>query len=290
MTETDERMLPLYEAKMVDQYDHRDADVVKSPTAGKRQNQPQYLTESEHWDPSRMPQPSVWIAESDLPDDAPSWLTGFADVTSTTNERTVLASALPRSAVANTYPIIDASDRACLVALLNSFVLDYVARQKVPALHLNFRYVMQFPVPPPEELEEPMVVWGGALRDWTHSRVLELQWNAYDMVSFAADLGDTGEPFVWDSERRARLRVELDAAFFHLYGIGRQDVDYILETFGGVRKKDLKAHGEYRTRRLILEVFDAMQRAIDTGTEYETILDPPPGQGARHGRTAGADS
>ena len=40
------RMLPLYEAKMVDFFNHRAADVVKSETAVNRQNQPRYLTAS----------------------------------------------------------------------------------------------------------------------------------------------------------------------------------------------------------------------------------------------------
>ena len=75
---------------------------------------------------------------------------------------------------------------------------------------------------------------------------------------------------------------EVDAACFHWYGLGREDVDYIMETFPIVKRKDIATHGEYRTKRLILEVYDAMQKAIDTGTEYQTILDPPPGQGRRH--------
>lgn len=43
-----ERMLPLYEAKMVGAYDHRAADVVTSATATKRQSQPSYLSRAEH--------------------------------------------------------------------------------------------------------------------------------------------------------------------------------------------------------------------------------------------------
>ena len=69
---------------------------------------------------------------------------------------------------------------------------------------------------------------------------------------------------------------------FHLYGVDPDGVDYVMETFPIVKRKDLAAHGEYRTKRLILEVYDAMQKAIDTGTEYQTVLDPPPGQGPRH--------
>jgi hypothetical protein len=40
--------------------------------------------------------------------------------------------------------------------------------------------------------------------------------------------------------------------------------------------KDESKFGEYRTKRVILEIFDAMQRAIDTGEPYQTLLDPPP--------------
>jgi hypothetical protein len=62
---------------------------------------------------------------------------------------------------------------------------------------------------------------------------------------------------------------------FHLYGIERDDVDYIMNTFPIVREHDEAAHGEYRTKRLILEIYDAMQRAIDTGIPYVPAVDPP---------------
>jgi hypothetical protein len=42
------------------------------------------------------------------------------------------------------------------------------------------------------------------------------------------------------------------------------------------RRKDQAAHGEYRTKCVILEMYDDMQRAIDTGQPYQTRLDPPP--------------
>ena len=72
------------------------------------------------------------------------------------------------------------------------------------------------------------------------------------------------------------LRAELDAAFFHLYGISRDDADYILDTFPIVRKNDEKAHGEYRTKRVILDVYEALAEAMRTGKTYTTRLDPGP--------------
>lgn len=82
--------------------------------------------------------------------------------------------------------------------------------------------------------------------------------------------------FVPNSGRREGLRAELDAAFFHLYGLDRDDVDYVMDTFPIVRRKDEERHGEYRTKRLILEIYDEMATAIDTGQPYQTRLDPPP--------------
>ena len=78
------------------------------------------------------------------------------------------------------------------------------------------------------------------------------------------------------------MRAELDAAFFHLYGIDRDDVDYIMETFPIVKRKDIQQYGTFRTKDLILQIYDAMAEATRTGNPYQTILDPPPGHGPRH--------
>jgi len=55
-----------------------------------------------------------------------------------------------------------------------------------------------------------------------------------------------------------------------------------METFPIVKRKDEAKYGEYRTKRLILEIYDAMQDAIDGRRPYRTPLDPPPGHGPRH--------
>jgi hypothetical protein len=43
-----------------------------------------------------------------------------------------------------------------------------------------------------------------------------------------------------------------------------------------VKRQDEQAHGAYRTKRVILEIYDAMQQAMAMGTAYPTRLDPPP--------------
>lgn len=49
-----------------------------------------------------------------------------------------------------------------------------------------------------------------------------------------------------------------------------------MDTFLIVKRKDEVAHGEYRTKRLILERYDALAEAAASGTEYQSVLNPPP--------------
>ena len=118
--------------------------------------------------------------------------------------------------------------------------------------------------------------------DWIRQRVLELSFTAWDLKSYAYNLGDDGAPFHWGEKRRLMMRAELDAAYFHLYGVDRDDVDYIMETFPIVKRKDVERYGSFRTKELILDIYDAMAGAIRTGESYQTVLDPPPGHGPRH--------
>ena len=101
-------------------------------------------------------------------------------------------------------------------------------------------------------------------------------YTAWDVQKFALELGHAGPPFHWEPERRFLLCCELDAAFFHLYGIGREDVDYFMETYPIVKRRDEQQHGEYRTKRLILKIYDVMAWTEQTGQPYRARLDPPP--------------
>ena len=53
-------------------------------------------------------------------------------------------------------------------------------------------------------------------------------------------------------------------------------MDYTMETFPIIKCNDEQNYGKYRTKRVILECFDAMAEAMKTGRPYQTILDPPP--------------
>jgi hypothetical protein len=92
------------------------------------------------------------------------------------------------------------------------------------------------------------------------------------MGSFARDLAYDGPPFAWDEDRRALLRAELDAWYAYAYGLTRDELRYILdpadvmgsdypsETFRVLKNNEMKRYGEYRTRRLVLDAWDRMER------------------------------
>ena len=96
--------------------------------------------------------------------------------------------------------------------------------------------------------------------------VLRLTYTAHDMAPFARDLGYHGPPFIWNEEERRHLRARLDALYFHLYGLSRDDADYILGTFPIVRRHDKAAFDHYRTKDMVLAYYNALD-AGDTDTD-----------------------
>jgi hypothetical protein len=80
------------------------------------------------------------------------------------------------------------------------------------------------------------------------------------------------EPFMWDDERRAHLRADLDGLYGHLYGLERADLAYILDTFPIVKRKDEAEHGEYRTKRLVLEAYDRLAGSEMVEAAKETAV------------------
>jgi hypothetical protein len=271
-----ERMLPLYQGMMTTFYDHRAADVVRSASAQTRQNQPRYLSDEDKTDPNRLVFPQYWVGERLIDDGLPDWLLAFSDITSPTNERTLVPVAIPRAGVGNKLPLMLGGPTSlhCLLVCLSSFVVDFLARQKVGGTTLNYFYMKQFAVLPPSAFAAP-APWDGttSISRWMAPRVAELVATAVDMACFAEGAGVSDSPFRWDVGRRALLRTELDAAIFHLYGVQRADVDYIMETFPIVKRKDQAAYGEYRTKRLILEIYDQMADAIANGSTYVSPFD-----------------
>lgn len=276
------RYLPLYEAKMFNQFDHRWSSLTSE---GKQV----VFADQERADSARVAVPRYWMREPDAArklDALPNaWLIAIREVTNATNERTAIAAVLPKYPVGHNAQVFSFREAprsaASLLANLNSLCLDFAARSKVGGSHLSSFILRQLPILPRSLFAKPCP-WMPAefLEDWIYARVLELTFTAWDLAKFARDCGYSGAPFRWDAERRISIRAEVDAAFMQLYGLSRDDATYVMDAFPIVAKRDLKTDGEYRTKRLILERYDAMAEAIASDAPYESPLDPPPGSPA----------
>jgi hypothetical protein len=278
-----EQYLPLYEAKMLNHFDYRFGDYrgVRLDT-GKQIRELPTPTIEQHQESAFEVLGRYWVSRAEVETrlagrwDHP-WLLAFRDVTEASDTRTMIASPIPLAGVGHNAPLIQTKTApAVLAALLSSFVFDYLARQKLAGNHMTYFIFRQLPLPVPSRLEESQVWLGESMRSFVELRTLELVYTSWKMAPFARELGNAGPPFLWDEERRSLLRAELDAACFHLYGIKCEDVEYIMEAFPIVKRKDEAAHDEYLTKRLILERYNSIAEAVKTGAPYQTILAPPP--------------
>ena len=297
--------LRLYEDWMMHLFDHRYQSEGSHETTDEEYNDPNYLVEPRYWINSRHVEEIISNFAS------PQYFIGFRNRTRNTDMRSVVISYLPYSGVGNTIPLIftENPNNYLLFANLSSLVLDFIARNKIPGMNLNFFIFKQFPVLSPNNYLSSDKYFIGLA-------ILELIYTAFDIKPFAEYVQYDGPPFRWDKKRRALLRSELDAYYARLYGLNRKQLRYILdpadltpkeladildpweevvdpldpegyqaraaastfpgETFRVLKNKEIKAHGEYRTRRLVLEAWGRMQTSIDTGTEYVPMVDPPP--------------
>ena len=259
--------LPLYEAKMIHQFDHRWASYGADGTSGD-------VTEDEKENPNFSVTPRYWVDESEVDGRLDGkgwnrgWLMGWRDICRATDERTVIAAVVPRVATGDTLLLMfpdpkHGAKAACLLADQCSLVHDYVARQKVGGTHLKYHVKKQLPNLPPDRYTTTDLAF-------IVPRVLELTYTACDLQPWARDLGFEGPPFPWNPERRALLRAELDAWYARLYGLTRDELRYLLdpaevlgadypsETFRVLKNNEIRRFGEYRTRRLVLEAWDRL--------------------------------
>jgi len=330
--------LPLYEAKMIHQFDHRYGSF---EGLSSRTNVQLPTPTPEHYaDPYYVPLPWYWVDGKHVTTQANNWprmwWLGYRRIVRATDERTAIASLFPPYGAGDILPVIvsaaPASRLACVLANLNRLVLDFVARQKIGGIHLDFHYAKQLPALAPGEYTSVQLTF-------VVSVVLELTCTAWDVQPFLDDVwreADAGlrraierqweenreatgghpydppewytppkdpcrlPPFKWDEDRRARLRAELDAYYAKLYGLNRKQLRYILdpadltpkelddildpweevedpldeeayrrraeqstfpgETFRVLKNNELRRCGEYRTRRLVLEAWQRLEK------------------------------
>jgi len=313
---------PLYEAKMIWQFDHR-FGTYEGITSRSSTHLPT-PTPEQYADPNFIVMPWYWVSakevESRLEQRDRSgnllwkwdrkWLLGFRDVTNATNERTAIFSLLPKIGVGHKMPLVFLKNSpktfymTCLLANTSSIVFDYISRQKIGGTSLSFFILNQLPLLPHNSYSQQDLCF-------IVPRVIELIYTSWDIKPFADDIWDDADdnlkrvirkqfeknqfhtgrksrnppewaaisqngipmlPFKWDENRRAILRAELDAYYAKLYGLTRDELRYILdpkdvygpdfpgETFRVLKEKEEREYGEYRTRRLVLEAWDSIEK------------------------------
>ncbi|GGJ23515.1 Eco57I restriction-modification methylase domain-containing protein [Deinococcus roseus] len=305
-TQPDADDVPLYEAKLFWHFDHRfstyDGAVTRDVLPAEHAD-PTYRVSPRYWVErqevlNRLVQTDkngaiTWQWKR-------KWYVAFRDITNATNERTAIFSFLPQHGVGHTAPLmlpeVSAALLPALVGNANSLVLDYIARQKVGGTHLTYGYLKQFPFKTPYQYSLPDL-------EFITPRVLELSYTNWELAPLAQDVmaeapaevqeailaqhqengghPDTPPewatdpypfpPFKWNEDRRALLRAELDAYYAKLYGLERDELEYILdpqsvmgedfpgETFRVLKEKEIRQLGEYRTMRLVLEAWDRLE-------------------------------
>ena len=261
----EELYLPLYQGRMIRQFDHRANSVNYNPDNTINPYLSVAVTDAEHANPAFSPMTQYWVLEQEVSNNMPDrlgWTIAYRRIARPTDARTMIVAAVPKIGLSDSVFLLmpekkfSAADACLLIANLNSYCFDYVTRHKMPGTNLSWFIVEQLPVIAPTDYDRPF--GSTTARALARDHVLRLTYTAHDMAPFARDLGYDGEPFIWDEEERRHLRARLDALYFHLYGLSRDAAEYVLDTFPIVRREDEAACGKYRTRDMTLAYMNAL--------------------------------
>lgn len=270
-TEYVDGSVPLYEGKLIHQFDDRHATYEKD-SKGVLEARPVLLEEKES---SYDINPKFWVDFEVVRQKFASkgytktWALGFRDIARAVDERTLVASVVNSScAFTDTLNLIllninDARLGACLLANICSLIADYCVRLKATGAHVKQYLLKQIPILEPDSYSEEEI-------EFIASRVAKLTRN-HDSIN-KVWLTDYPEYPFGTAESRLEIRAELDALYAKKYGLNREDLEFVLdpseaespdypsETFPVLKNKELKLYGEFRTRRLVLEAFDKLEK------------------------------
>ena len=272
-TRETEVFIPLYESKMIQIYSHRYGDF--SDSNHERAHILPEVPKERMANKGYVSMPYYWINQNTVKDRVSEvgwehpWFLGWRNVTdSRASARTLVTSVIPFSGVGNSLPIYlpighSAEDAALLLANLSSLVLDYTARMKVGGLNFNFFILKQLPVIEPAGYSK-------SDKDFIIPRVIELTCNAVDMRPFLREIDSRKEIVYFNESKRAQAQAELDAYYAKLYGLNREELQFILdpqsikpgypsETFSVLKRNEEREFREYRTQRLVLEAWDKLE-------------------------------
>ena len=156
----------------------------------------------------------------------------FRDIARNTDTRTLISTVIPPVFHGNKLPtvkifgdagekLIDNPTQIFLCAIWNSFVMDWVLRQKVTTT-INFFYLYQLPIP---RLEYPDPVFKSIVH-----RAARLICTTPEFDVLAKEVG-LQDHCALDLAEQSNLRAELDGLIAHLYGLTEDEFAHILGTF-----------------------------------------------------------
>jgi hypothetical protein len=210
--------LPLYEGKMIHQFNHK-------------WGQPKYWINEDEGRQNLLGKNGV---DSGQQLEYQSYRLAFRDVARNTDIRTMISTLIPPVFHGNKIPtlkifddcgtrLIEEASQLFLCSIWNSFVLDWFLRMKVSST-LNFFYIYQLPV--------PRLTSGDKYFSDIVQRAAKLICTAPEFDELAAEVGlNSHKEGVTDETERAKLRAELDGIIAHLYGLTEAEFAHILTTF-----------------------------------------------------------
>ena len=274
-----EGFVGLLEGKMISHWDHAFAEYTRAYGADAAPVEPD--RRATLISPLSRHAASGSVVEAKFAEVAGELCVGWRDIANATNARTLIPVVLPPSAMDNTFNVgfpRTASAALWLTAMLASYCCDWLLRCRISGNHVKPHVVEALPVPDSSVAEGP-TPWEVDVRlaTWVNARAAALSANTQVLAQL---LGY--EAAIWDRDRRERWRTELEAAVLHLYGLDADEAGYVLDTFDVVAARDRRTEGRHandsnwRTKRLILEKYDALARHAEAGTTYVSPDPPPP--------------
>lgn len=145
---------------------------------------------------------------------------GFMDVTSATNERTMIAAPSPECPFGNSAPVLATTAKpSVLAAILDSFSFDVVARARCCGLHLNWFVVAEAVLPPIQFADLPELA--------TLANSVTLGSSQF-AAQWRASLQSWRSCWALTDSARLRIRCQLESIVGAILGLTVEDVGYIL--------------------------------------------------------------
>ncbi len=276
---SNEIYLPLLEAKLQNQFDHRFAtfDGISRERRFSQRAGTNKLSDENKKDATKEVLPRYWLKKSEFEKRLSEigwdreWIFSFRNTGgSSSNSRTAIGTVIPLYPCGHSAPVLSfnhgdlAEKPVIFTTLFTSFVFDFALQQSLGGANLSSYILKQLPMPTPETLEEVDVSVEGrktSLRKFLLKRGGELIWTSHSLDQLGQEISSiVGDgPFTWDPERRSQLRAEIDAAVAKSYGLSREDFEYILDTFEILEEIEQEEYGEYKRKKECLDVFDKLE-------------------------------